>query len=102
VGTVQCTILITLSSVLYVPSFPVNLISLSALVDHMDCRVTLDRENCLIKDRKTGRILGTGIRRNGLWFLDRRTDTPCTALIVSLGEMEAKVILALPARTFAI
>jgi len=42
VGTVQCTPSITLSSVLYVPSFPVNLVSLSALVDHMDCRVTLD------------------------------------------------------------
>jgi transposase InsO family protein len=59
----------------------------------MDCHVTLDRENCSIVDRKTGRMLGIGIRRNGLWFLDRRIDTPCTVLTVSLGEVEAKVIL---------
>jgi hypothetical protein len=53
VGTVQCTPLITLSLVLCVPSFPVNIVSISALVDHMDCRVTLDRENCFTEDRRT-------------------------------------------------
>jgi hypothetical protein len=69
----------------------------------MDYRVSLDRENCLIVDRRTGRILESGIRRNGLWFLDRRTDTPCTALTDFLGEMEAKVILEhCSARTFVI
>jgi hypothetical protein len=60
----------------------------------MDCRVTLDRENCLIEDRKTGRMLGSGIRRNGLWFLDRRIDnSTCTALAISTSEEETKVIL---------
>jgi hypothetical protein len=94
VGTVKCTPSITLSTVLYVPSFPVNLVSISALVDQMDCRVTLDRENCLIEDRKTGRMLGSGIRRNGLWFLDRRIDnSTCTALAISTSEEETKVIL---------
>jgi len=73
VGTVQCTPSITLLSVLYVLSFLVNLVSLSVLVDHMDCRVSLDRENCLIEDR--------------------RDYTSCTALTVAMGENEAKVIL---------
>ena len=60
----------------------------------MDCCVTLDRENCSIEDRKTGKMLRSGIRRNGLWFLDRRTDkSSCTALAVATSEMEAKVIL---------
>ena len=53
IGTVKCTPSITLSSVLYVPSFPVNLVSISSLVDQLDCRVSLDRENCLIQERKT-------------------------------------------------
>lgn len=44
-------------------SFPLNLVSISSLVDHMDCWVTLDRENCLIEERRTGRKLGIGIRR---------------------------------------
>ncbi|KAJ1289187.1 hypothetical protein BS78_02G145200 [Paspalum vaginatum] len=48
VGTVQCTPSIKLLSLLHVPAFPVNLVSLSALVDQLDCRVILDRENCLI------------------------------------------------------
>jgi len=61
VGMVQCTLSVTLSSVLYVPSFPVNLVSISSLVDQMDCRVSLDRENYLIQERKTGKRLGTGV-----------------------------------------
>jgi len=90
VGTVKCTPSITLSSVLYVPSFPVNLVSISALVDHMDCRVTLDRENCLIEDRAIGRMLGSGIRRNGLWFLDRSIEkSSCTALSVATSDSPA-------------
>ncbi|WVZ82886.1 hypothetical protein U9M48_030094 [Paspalum notatum var. saurae] len=92
VGTVKCTPSITLSSVLYVPSFPVNLVSLSALVDHMDCRVTLDWENCLIEDRRTGIKLGSGMRRNGLWFLDRGLDKSSSALAVTTSE-ESRVIL---------
>ena len=66
VGMVQCTPSITLTSVFYVPSFPINLISISSLVDQTDCRVSLDLENCLIQERKTGKRLGTGIRHNGL------------------------------------
>jgi hypothetical protein len=48
IGMVQCTPSITLLSILYVPSFPVNLVSISSLVDQMDCPVSLDHENCLI------------------------------------------------------
>jgi hypothetical protein len=40
------------------------------------------------------RMLGSGIRRNGLWFLDRGTDkSTCTVLTVATREEEAKVIL---------
>ncbi len=94
-GTVQCTPSITLSSVLYVPSFPVNLISISSLVDHMDCRVSLDRENCLIQERQTGKKLGTGVRRDGLWYLDRKetSEDVCLALMASTSKEEAKVLL---------
>ena len=95
VGRVQCTPSITLSSVLYAPSFPVNLVSISSLVDHMGCRVTLDRENCLIEERRTGRKLGIGIRQNGLWYLDRSGTNKalCSALAVGTSEEEARLIL---------
>ena len=71
VGVVQCSPSIKLSSVLHVPAFPVSLISLSNLVDEIDCRITLDKYMCLIQERRTGRKLGDGIRRRGLWYLDR-------------------------------
>ena len=66
IGTVQCTPSITLSSVLHVPSFPVNLISISSLIDQMDCQVLLDHENCLIQERRTGRNLGVETWHDGL------------------------------------
>jgi hypothetical protein len=61
----------------------------------MDCQVSLDRENCLIKERRTGRRLGTGVRLNGLWYLDRRKtdEAVCLALTTMANEEEAKVML---------
>jgi len=94
VGTVQCTPSIGLSSVLYVPSFPVNLISISSLFDHMDCRVSFDHYNCLIQERQSGKKLGIGIRRDGLWYMDRRdtSETVCHVLATTVSEKEAKVL----------
>lgn len=61
----------------------------------MDCWVTLDRENCLIEERRTGRKLGIGIRQNGLWYLDRSGTNKalCSALAVGTSEEEARLIL---------
>jgi len=70
IGRVKCTSTIDLSSVLHVPAFPVNLVSLSALDHQLDCRV-LDRTMCLIQEKPKGRKLGTGIRHRGLWYMDR-------------------------------
>jgi hypothetical protein len=70
-GMVQCTPTISLSSVLYVPAFPVNLVSFSALIDHIDCRIIVDRYMCVIQERLTGKKIGTGIRRRGLWYVNR-------------------------------
>lgn len=41
VGTVKYTPSITLSSVLHVPSFLVSLVSMSSLIDDIDCRIML-------------------------------------------------------------
>ena len=48
-----------------------NLVSLSALVDQIDCRIILDKVVFLIQERLTGRSLGTGTRRRGLRYMDR-------------------------------
>jgi hypothetical protein len=71
VGLVQCTPTIQLSSVLHVPAFPINLVSLGALIDQLDCLITLDKGMCLIQERLSGRRIGSGTRHRGLWYLDR-------------------------------
>lgn len=72
VGAVQCTPSIKLKSVLHVPAFPVNLVSLSALIDQLDCYITLDKKRCLIQETGTGRRIGAGTRHRGLWYMDRQ------------------------------
>jgi hypothetical protein len=91
---VQCTP-IKLSSVLHVPAFPVNLVSLSALVDQLDCRIIIDKRNCVIQERRTGRNLGTATRCSGLWYMDREgiKDALCTMLVSTMEEKEATVML---------
>ncbi|XP_020248187.1 uncharacterized protein LOC109825723 [Asparagus officinalis] len=49
-GSVHCTLSVTLSSVLHVPSFPVNLLSVSFLIDQLNCTVLFDRDLCLSRE----------------------------------------------------
>jgi hypothetical protein len=95
VGTVQCTSSIKLSLVLYVPTFPVNLVSLSALVNQLDCQIILDRDNYLIQERGTWKRLVIATRRSGLWYMDHEetNDTRCTMLAMKLEENEVVVML---------
>jgi hypothetical protein len=71
VGSVQCTPNIKLSSVLHVPAFPVNLVSLSTLIDQQDCNIMVNKYMCLIQERTTSMKIGTGTRHRGLWRMDR-------------------------------
>lgn len=70
-GTVKCTSNISLSYVLHVPAFPVNLLSLSALIDDIDCSVTLNKFGVVIQERETRQMVGTGTRRKGLWYVEK-------------------------------
>ena len=61
---------------------------MSALIDDLDCRIIVDRKICIIQERRTGRKLGTGTRRNGLWYMDHEVpdNALCTVLAVMMGE----------------
>ena len=63
------------------PAFPVNLASLSALIDQIDCSVTFDKFGCLIEERQTRQAIGSGTRRRGLWYVDQEVqpDLVCAA-----------------------
>jgi hypothetical protein len=70
VGSVECTSFINLSYVLHVLSFPVNLLSVSSIIDQFKCIVLFDEHFCIFLEKKTGRRIGTGVRRNGLWYIN--------------------------------
>jgi hypothetical protein len=75
--------------------FPVNLISISALVDQLDCRVMLDWESCSIQERRIGRRLGTTTRHSRLWYIDREgaENALCSVLAATMEGKEASIML---------
>src|SRR4051812_24550562 len=79
-GSIYCTPSITLSSVLHALSFPVNFLSVSSAIDDLNCRAIYDQDICMFQEKRTGRILGTEKRRNGLWHLDKRVTELATAI----------------------
>ena len=89
VGSVECTPSLCISSVLHVPSFPVNLLSVSSLVDQFKCIVIFDENLCIFQEKRTGRVIGTGVRRNGLWFINQAE----SALAAAGGEQEKEIFL---------
>lgn len=58
------------NNVLYVPGLTCNVISLSKLID-LNYNVAFSRSGCLIKDLRTGEIVGNARLVQGLYQLDR-------------------------------
>jgi hypothetical protein len=54
-----------------VSAFAVNLVSLSALIDDINCSVTLDKFDVLIQERLMRQMVWTGTKRRGLWYMDK-------------------------------
>ncbi|XP_075503996.1 uncharacterized protein LOC142541332 [Primulina tabacum] len=65
-GAVQLTDTILLQNVLYVPNLQCNLISVSQLIDDIDCCVQFDSNSCAIQDQRSREMIGTGEKRDGL------------------------------------
>uniref|UniRef100_A0ACD5V2D5 Uncharacterized protein n=1 Tax=Avena sativa TaxID=4498 RepID=A0ACD5V2D5_AVESA len=73
-GSIRCTKTLSLSPVLHVPKFPVNLLSVSSLNKSRNCRSWFDPTCCAFQELGTGRLLGTGTEHNGLYYLDDGSD----------------------------
>ncbi|XP_042025879.1 uncharacterized protein LOC121772732 [Salvia splendens] len=69
-GNVLLTPLITLSSVLLVPTFSFNLISVSALTKHSSCIVIFTHNGFQIKEALTGTVIGRGNRVGNLYIFE--------------------------------
>jgi hypothetical protein len=89
VGSVECTSSINLSSVLHVPSFSVNLLSMSLIIDQFKCIVIFDEHFCVFLEKQTRRRIGTRVRHNGLWYINHGE----SAMIVDARGIEREIIL---------
>lgn len=70
IGTIKLTPTLTLSYVLYVPSFSYNLLSISSLTSFGVCSVSFTHSSCSIQDASKGMPIGTGRRVKNLCVLD--------------------------------
>ena len=59
----------TFSSVLYLPQFPFNLLSVRKLTHSLNCSVTFFPTHCIFQDLKTKRMIGGGFEKDGPYYL---------------------------------
>ena len=74
---------LSLSSVLYVPDSPFNLISVSKLIRDLNCSVTFSNSSVTLQDRSTGRMIGIGHESQGLFHL---SSTPSSNICASSDD----------------
>jgi len=76
-----------LSNVLYVPNLQCNLISLSQLMDDLDCIVHFVDKLCVLQDRISRTLIGAGERRDGLYYF-RTIQRVQACKVVGVNQLE--------------
>ena len=72
---------VSLTSILYVPDCPFNLISISKLTRDLNCLITFSDNSVTLQDRSTGRTIGIGREFQGLFHLHSPSSfTACTSM----------------------
>ncbi|WOH00045.1 hypothetical protein DCAR_0519401 [Daucus carota subsp. sativus] len=104
-GSVQLSSKITLKNVLLVPELSCNLISVTQLIDDLQCTVQFNDSMCAIQDHSR-MLIGTSIRRDGLYYFDgeasvQHVTTHGSSSILELwhkrmGHPSEKVVKLLP------
>jgi len=69
-GTIKFSDDFIIHVVLYVPDFHLNLISVSKLTNFLNCIVIFNGFQCLIQDKKTKKMIGSGDKREELYYLN--------------------------------
>ncbi|KAL6126662.1 hypothetical protein ACLB2K_074708 [Fragaria x ananassa] len=104
IGTVRFTDEFVLHNVLCVPQFFLNLISVSKLALDTLCATVFIRTICFIQDLQTGKMIGTGVEKEGLYCLNVPQSGACNSVRTSpelpwherLGHPSAKVSSLFP------
>ena len=72
---------IPLTSVLYVPDFPFNMLSISKLTRDLTCLITFSDNFVTLQDRSTGRTIGIGREFQGFFHLNSPSSSfACTSM----------------------
>ena len=72
---------VPLTSILYVPDCPFNMISISKLTRDRNCLITFFDNAVTLQDRSTGRMIGIGCEFQGLFHLHSPSSSiPCTSM----------------------
>ena len=80
IGSVCSLPSLLLTSVLYVPNFPFNLISISKLTHDLHCVLTFSHNSVTMQDRSTGKTIGIRHESQGLFHLSSPLcSTACTS-----------------------
>ena len=72
-----------LTSVLYVPDSPFNLISINKLIHNLNCSIPFSHSSITLQDRSTRRTIGIGHESQGLYHLSL---TPSSTICTSTDE----------------
>ena len=78
---------LSLFSVLYIPNFPFNLLSLSKLTKLLNCATIFLSTHCIFQDLKTGKIIGGGHEAGGLYYLDWHGSSNLVAFHLSISPL---------------
>ena len=78
-GQSRATSSLPLQHVLYIPRFPANLLSISAITKALHCGVFFFPHHCVFQDLDTGRRIGLG-RENGRGIYELVDDSPSTGI----------------------
>ena len=83
--TIHTTPVITLTSVMGLPQFSFNLISVSKLTRTLNCSISFFPDHCLIQDLSMKRFFGRGCEFGGFYILE--TEVPkliaCSGIVIS-------------------
>jgi hypothetical protein len=65
----------TLSSILHVPNLAANLLSIARITIELNCRAIFYSYYCFFQDLITGKMIGSGSLKDGMYYLDSQPNT---------------------------
>jgi len=86
-GTILFNKNITLDNVLHVPSFSLNLMSVSKLTKSLHCCIILFPDFCIIQDLATRKVIGWGKQDGGLYYMSSISQAPLSYHVSPLSTI---------------